>query len=178
MQTDMLTEKIPTAISQVVLLMVLILCPLLIAALIMLNAGPVRASDRVIANGLLLLSAITPLLFGFLMLGRRTVAITTDALTIRHTFYRISIQRTELQQFSVRLLEPPVAEHLAIKTNGIAAFGFYSGWFSDHYGKKVFCAVSGQPVYLLELAGHPRLDTIIMSATPAVFQALQGWMQD
>ncbi|KAB8044627.1 hypothetical protein [Janthinobacterium aquaticum] len=63
---------------------------------------------------------------------------------------------------------------LSIK-NGVAAFGYYSGWFWGRHGELIFCALSKSPVYLVKFDGASKCRQLEISASPEMIRDIKQW---
>jgi hypothetical protein len=106
---------------------------------------------------------------------RHSVEIAPDRLTVRHSLYTARIARSDVASLSVQELAAPHQLGLALRTNGIAAFGYLSGWFRRAGGGRTFCAVSRGPLYLVTFEGGARCKYLALSASPELARRIAAW---
>jgi hypothetical protein len=106
---------------------------------------------------------------------RHAIEITQDALVIRHSFYTLAIERHAVQAVQARAVSSMDELGLSTRTNGIAAFGYLSGWFRGVRGERIFCACSQWPVYLITFDGRTRCRQLALSTTPEIARNIEVW---
>lgn len=170
-------NNIPTSYRQVFFIFLLVTIPILFSAYVLfLPIGDrVNANDAKVGVGLLVLSGVLSFAVCGSMLTRRSFSISDNSLQIKHTFYSVDLNRRELKNIQISEITESISSYISTKRNGVAAFGFYSGWFNGQYGKGIFCAVSRKPIYLLEFEGHNKLSAVLLSCNVEGFQALTEW---
>lgn len=170
---------IPSSNKQVVLIGMLFAAPLLFAASVYFFTAHDKvpgAAEQGFTGGLLIALALFAAATCASMLARRTVELGADAIVVRHSFYTLRLQRGELHAPAVSRVDDVRSLGITIKTNGIAAFGFYSGWFNSAHGGKLFLAISGAPVVVLRFTGHPRCAGLAMTGGAALEADLAAWL--
>ncbi|HEY5798993.1 MAG TPA: hypothetical protein VIT92_02175, partial [Burkholderiaceae bacterium] len=106
---------------------------------------------------------------------RHAVEIQAAQLTVRHSLYTFSIKRSEVDAVSVIELADPGQLGLSIRTNGIAAFGYLSGWFRRGSSGRTFCAIAKGPLYLVSFEGRASCKHLALSANPELASAIAAW---
>ena len=64
---------------------------------------------------------------------------------------------------------------LALRTNGVAGFGYLSGWFRRVGNEKIFCAVSQGPLWLLTFEGSAGCRQLALSASAETVRRIEEW---
>lgn len=111
------------------------------------------------------------------ILWRYSVEVTPERLTVRHSLYTFSLARSDVTAVSVQELASPAQLGLVLRTNGIAGFGYLSGWFRRVGNHKAFCAVSQGPLWLLTFDGNASCRQLALSASPEVIRSIQQWFR-
>lgn len=167
--------QIPVSSRQVVLIGLLVAAPVLISAALIFRdharAGPWPPGAEILA-----LSALLPVIVCGFMLARRSVVVVGNVLTVRSAFYTLSIARDQMASPALAQVASRSALGITLKRNGIAGFGFLSGWFYAMRGEKMFCAVSTYPACHLIFRGHPKCSSAAISHTEAVANVIQAWI--
>lgn len=148
--------------------------PRQIASLVLLTVGPLfLAMAAILWNRASLVGVAIILAVGLLVLGmiasvvmRHSVEVSGNALVVKHSMYTLRVERSALR--AVQHITSPEQLGLSTKKNGIAAFGYYSGWFSGTRNETIFCAVSTLPADVLSLEGHPKCQRLAISSNPLV----------
>ncbi|MFK3736498.1 hypothetical protein [Massilia sp. TN1-12] len=173
----MSSEKIPLLPFQLVLIAAVIALPFAGSAIIVhlsSHTGAASGSDTILVHVLAILSLLVPAFLLVAIVSRRTVTFTPDGLTIRHSFYTVRLTAGAQRIAGIRIVESPDLLRIQAKSNGIAAFGLYSGWFIAA-STPCFCAISRSPICVLQIEGHPKCATIAFSCTPAMVERIGEW---
>lgn len=171
-------NRIPMAFRQIVYLAVTIVLPLAFAAVMVAIAPPKpgqTATDNIVALSIVGTVAIGLAAMFMLALMRRSVDMTADMLTVKHSLYTLRVGRADFVSMDVRQISSLDQLGLSTRNNGIAAFGYLSGWFSDIHGGVIFCAVSEKPIYLVTFEGQLKCRQLVLSANPDVVVRLKEW---
>lgn len=166
----MRTEQLPLAAGRVAALALLLFGPLALAA--MLGAiMPAKPGDTgALAAGILGLCAMLMLaIFGAIAM-RRSVTFGDRDVIIRHSFYTI---RIDAQAWTGAALDTVGQSGITFRKNGIAAFGYYSGWFAGARGDTVFCAIGGGTLYRIATPGHARCSAILIGCSAPLAHTLR-----
>ncbi|MDN4052924.1 hypothetical protein QPK32_07530 [Massilia sp. YIM B02763] len=173
----MSSEKIPLLPFQLVLIAAVIALPFAGSAIVVhlfSRAGASSGSDTALVHVLAILSVLVPAFLMLAIVSRRTVTFTPDGLTIRHGFYTVQLTAGAQRIARVEVVDSPDRIRIQLKSNGIAAFGLYSGWFIAA-SAPCFCAISSSPICVLQVEGHPRCRMIAFSCTPAMVERVRKW---
>ena len=159
----------PPTSRQVTLLALLMLVPLGI-----LIAAVARSAETptMVILGLVLLVFIAILFF---VASRHTVDVGPRRLTVRHSLYTLDIERCTITAAKVQQVRTTNCLGLAVRTNGIAAFGYLSGWFRTNDSSRIFCAVSQGPLYLVTFEGNPDCRQLALSANADIAGKIEAW---
>lgn len=124
---------------------------------------------------------------GFISLGllaiivatakRRVIEISADSSVVKHSLYTLRIERSSVSSISVKEITGIEQIGLSTRKNGIAAFGYFSGWFHTMNGDPAFCAVSEWPVFLITFEGSLKCRHLALSASPPVVQSIAAWAE-
>jgi len=165
----MTINSFPPSPRQVWLLALIMLAPLgvAIAAVSRSAAPPVLV---ILAAALLVLVAIL-----YFVMTRHTVEVDAQRLTVRHSLYTLSIERGAVGTAKIQAVRTVGCLGLAVKTNGIAAFGYRSGWFRTNDGSRAFCAVSQGPLYLVTFEGYADCRQLGLSANADIAGKIEAW---
>ena len=109
---------------------------------------------------------------------RHTIAITPDAMTVRHSVYTLKLDRAAVTSATVRQIGAIDEAGLTTRKNGTAFCGYYSGWFWNAHGGMVFCAASvrpSQPLCVVTFEGRANCRQLVLSASPEVARAIAAW---
>lgn len=170
---------IPTSNKQVVLIGMLFAVPLLFATgfyFLTPHAKAPTAIETGFVSGMLIASAMLGLLVCTSMLLRHSVALTADALVVRHAFYTFRLERARIQGPGITRSADVTSLAISTKRNGIAAFGYYSGWFNVAHGERAFLAISGAPIVVLRFTGHPKCSVLAVSGGAILEAELAAWL--
>lgn len=111
-----------------------------------------------------------------LMIKRRSIDISADRISIKHSYYTFNLDRSAVTSVSVREIQSINELGLSIKTNGIALFGYYSGWFLGVHNQKLFCAISAMPAFDIAIEGETlKCKRIGISCSPEVADRIRSW---
>lgn len=171
-------NDIPVSLRQVFYLAFTIFMPLLLAAVLIIwvpSKPGQTGSDFVIAAGVLGIVSIVLLVLVVVVAHRHAVEIVDDAIVIKHSLYTLVLERNEVNLAHTSKVNSIDQLGLSTRKNGIAAFGYYSGWFWGAYGDLTFCAVSKWPVYLIKFEGSSKCRQIALSASPEVISSIENW---
>lgn len=164
-----LMSTFPPSLRQVALLALIMLAPLGVA--IAAVARSASTPTLVILGGVLLIF-IGILYF---VTARHTVEVRPGRLIVRHSLYTLAIDRSAVSAVKVQQVRTNGCLGLAVRTNGIAAFGYLSGWFRTGDSSRAFCAVSQGPLYLVTLEGNPDCRYLALSADADVARQVEAW---
>lgn len=173
-----MTNNIPLSARQVTYLTLVMFLPLLVAFAALAWAPPKPGqtpSDTQTAAWVV--GTISLLLLGIVIavVKRHTVELTSDTLVVRHSLYTLRLSRNAIVSASVRQVASVDELGLSARTNGVAAFGYLSGWFKGIRGDAVFCAISQQPVQLITFEGKTPCRSLAISASPDVARRIEQW---
>lgn len=173
-------ELVATAWLQIAGIATLMSVPVGIAAYMLMHKSRARIADTGWDPGMMIV-AMTILLIVTVcgaMIVRRSIELSNEELVIRHSYYRLKIARKDVTAVEVSQLNSMDELGIVLKTNGIAAFGYLSGWFRMRTGAPLFCAVSARPAYLVTFTGA-RLDcrTVAVSCSANMAEQLRRWVQ-
>lgn len=165
----MTTNNFPPSSRQVWLLALIMLLPLGIAIAIVSRsaAPPVLA---ILGAALLVLVVIL-----FFVMSRHTVEVGPERLTVRHSLYTLSIDRSAVSAAKIQQVRTISCLGLAVRTNGIAGFGYRSGWFRTNDSSRAFCAVSQGPLYLVTFEGFADCRQLALSANADIAGKIAAW---
>jgi hypothetical protein len=107
---------------------------------------------------------------------RHAVEITADAIVIKHSLYTLVLARDAVRSVQTHKVSSVDQLGLSTRKNGIAAFGYLSGWFWGAHGDLTFCAVSQWPVYLIRFEGGSKCRQIALSASPEAIRSIENWV--
>lgn len=148
----------------------ILFAPLGIVFWLILTASHDRAGA--VAVGATLAGLLVVLYF---ILTRYSVAITPEQLVVRHSIYTFKLARSEVKAVSARQVAASADLGLVIRTNGVAGFGYLSGWFRRIGNEKTFCAVSQGPLWLLTFEGSAKCRQLALSASPETIRSIEDW---
>jgi hypothetical protein len=168
--TAMTNTDYPPSLRQLLLLALILFTPLVFTFWAMSRSAPQPGALATV--GVVTVGFMAILYF---VAARHAVDVTPERLTIRHSVYTLKIERSQVTGVSVRQADSVARLGLAIRTNGIAAFGYYSGWFRRSGNHKVFCAVSQGPLYLLDFEGSAKCRQLALSASPETIRRIEDW---
>ncbi len=167
-------EAVRTAWSQVVGIILLMAIPVGIAAFMMMqnSRGGANPGTLIVAMTVLLIVTVCGAI-----IARRSIELSADELSIRHSYYSLKIARRDVSAVEVTKLASMSELGLTLKTNGVAAFGYLSGWFRLRTGARIFCAVSAKPIYRVTLTAA-RLDctTVALSCSEEMAESIRRWV--
>lgn len=172
----MTKRDIPVSSRQILYLTLVIFVPLLLAAgVIVWTPAKPGQSDSAVAFGIV--GAISALLLGMVIaaMKRHAIELTRDALVIRHSLYTLLIERNSVTSASVREVTSVDQLGLSTRKNGIAAFGYFSGWFRGAHGDLTFCAISKRPLHVIAFEGSAKCRRLAISASPEVARSIAAW---
>ncbi|WEF35120.1 hypothetical protein [Pseudoduganella chitinolytica] len=106
---------------------------------------------------------------------RRAIDVDEHTIVIRHSLYTLRLRRADAAALRVTPVASLDELGLRLRRNGIAAFGYYSGWFSGPQGERTFCAASTWPAYLVAVEGSVRCRRIALSMPPELARRLAAW---
>lgn len=172
----MTREIIAIAWRQLAMLLLLIISPLAIMLLVVtmeLDPDPEDSGVAALIASVLCIGAAA--VVAWAMTSRRAVQLADDALRIQHSFYTLEVSRGDAHQLKVEQVQSLDDLAITIKKNGVAAFGYLSGWFYGPSGALMFCAVSEFPVFRLKLHGNTRCRLIAISCSHEMAAAIRAW---
>lgn len=173
-------ELVATAWHQLAGIALLMGVPVGIAAYMLMQNSRTRVADIGWDPGMIIV-AMTVLLIVTVcgaMIVRRSIELSDKELLIRHSYYRFTIARKDVIAVEVSRLDSVSDLGIVLKTNGVAAFGYLSGWFRIRTGAPLFCAVSARPVYLVTFTGtRLACHTLAVSCTADMAEQLRQWAQ-
>lgn len=170
--------ELPISMRQVVKLALLLCAPLILSMAVVLLAWPKQGQAHgglAVPVGLIVVTVIGLLGIVVAMMGRRVVGISPSTLHVKHSLYTLAIDKSSVTTISVCEVQSLADLGLAKKTNGIAAFGYRSGWFRRKQGDSIFCAVSTGPMYLIALGGHGKYRHLALSANVELIRRIEMW---
>lgn len=131
--------------------------------------------SNLVAQGIVL--AVVLLLIGiFLATARRhVIEVTPDKLVVKHSLYTLVVQRSEVSGVRIRQITSMDQLGLSTRKNGIAAFGYFSGWFWGAHGKLMFCALSKLPVQLISFDTKGACKYLALSADAEMAHMIEQW---
>lgn len=174
----MANNDIPVSSKQIVCLSLTVFIPLALALIVVFWApaepGQMK-SDGMLEAGIL--GAIAISLLGMIVATarRHTMELSRDMLVIRHSLYTLVIERSTVDLAKARAITSIDQLGLSTRKNGIAAFGYFSGWFRGVNGDLTFCALSKWPVYLITFEGSGKCRRLALSASPDVARSIEAW---
>lgn len=174
-----MTIDIPTSKKQVFLTGMLFAVPLLLATgfyFLTPHAKAPTAMETGFVSGMLIASALLGLLVCTSMLTRHSLEFNADVLVVRHAFYTFRLERARIQGPVIARSADLTSLPISTKRNGIAAFGYYSGWFNVAQGKRAFLAISGAPIVVLRFTGHPTCSLLAVNGNAALEAELAAWL--
>lgn len=171
-------SDIPVSSRHVLYLTLTLIVPLAIVTALIFTA-PLKPqqtdASRLLAAGII--GAVLLLCLGILVavVRRHAVELRPDALVVRHSMYTFTLRRDEMAAAEARVVTAADELRLTSRSNGIALFGFLSGWFWRGRGDPVFCAVSAFPVQLIRFEGGARCRLLALSASPELAARIVVW---
>ncbi|UOD28626.1 hypothetical protein INH39_24735 [Massilia violaceinigra] len=175
----MMKIDIPTSNKQVFLIGMLIAVPLLLATFVYYLTPHQTVPDAMetgLVGAILVTSGLFALVLCASMLMRHSVDLGADAIVVRHAFYTFRLARADIRASAIERLPDVRSLGITTKRNGIAAVGYYSGWFNASKGERVFMAVSGVPLVVLRFTGHPKCSVLAMSSSGSLETDLAAWL--
>ena len=171
-------NDIPVSSKQIRNLALIGFIPLALAVAVIFWAPPKAgqtASDAWLAAAIVGVIAIG--LFGLIAVTamRHSIDVTPAALVIRHSMYTLVMERSAVKSATVREIKSLDQLGLSTKKNGVAAFGYFSGWFRGTRGELTFCALSTWPAYLVTIEGDAKCRRIALSASPELARSIEAW---
>ncbi|GAB2844717.1 hypothetical protein GCM10027277_10770 [Pseudoduganella ginsengisoli] len=170
--------KLPTSRRQLAYMALVLFAPVVLTVALVCWAPPKPGqtqADMWIAVGVVALLVVMMTAILSLSALRHAIDITPDTLVVKHSMYTLKLERAAVTSATVRELPSMDAARLSTKKNGTALFGYYSGWFWDTRSNLTFCAVSGQPVYLVAFEGSAKCRQLVLNASPEVAQRIAAW---
>jgi hypothetical protein len=161
----------PPSPRHVVLLSLILFAPLALSFAGVWFAAPKPGQVPPVLGVLLLVFAAIIVLVA----RRHSIEISPQRLTVRHSAYTARIERSEVAALSVQEVATAGQLGLVTRTNGIAAFGYLSGWFRRTGNGSTFCAVSHGPLYLVTFEGSAKCKHLALSASPDVARRIAAW---
>lgn len=176
----MTKTELPIPRRQLGWLAVLLLTPMLLVSIAVTGAPPKPGhAGTDLLLGWSVIGAVTLVLLATLvMIARRhVIEIDEHVLVVRHSLYTLRLRRADVDALRVRRVAALDELGLGLRTNGIAACGYYSGWFSGRGGERTFCAISTWPAYLVTVEGTARCRRIALSMPTDVALRVARWAQ-
>lgn len=172
-------EAVATAWSQVAAIVLLMAVPVGIAAYMIMQKSRARVADTGWDPAILIVAMTVLLIITVCgaMVGRRSIELGSDELAIRHSFYSIKIARHDVSAVEVEELKSMDELGLTLKTNGVAAFGYLSGWFRMRNGARIFCAASAKPIYRVTFSSaRLNCSTLALSCSKDMAESIRRWL--
>lgn len=166
----MTTTTFPPSARQAWLLALILFAPLGIVFWLMLTAAHGSAGLVVVGATLAGLAVVM-----YFILSRHSVAIAPDQLVVRHSIYTLKLARSEVKAIGACQVASLDDLGLVLRTNGVAGFGYLSGWFRRVGNGKTFCAVSQGPLWLLNIEGSAKCQQLALSASPETIRRIEDW---
>lgn len=169
---------IPVSSRQMLYLALVIALPLVFSLAVLAWAPPKPGqspSASIVAAGIVAAVALGLLGLFVAMMKRHAIEITRETLVVRHSLYTLSIERASVTAVSVQEVASVNQLGLSTKSNGIAAFGYFSGWFRAARGEPVFCAISARPLYLITFEGSTPCRQLAISTSLDVANRIAEW---
>ena len=169
---------IPVSSRQILLLGLLTLGPLLAVAVASAKSpSNANLSPTELQLGWAIIIALTVGLAGVLAATatRHLLSLDAQALTVRHSLYTLRIDRKDVTALRVERLSNLHSLDLGLRTNAIAFFGYYSGWFGGMGREKTFCAISGGPLFLITIDGPVRCKRVALSLSNQAADDVRAW---
>ena len=168
-------HAIPVSARQMACLGLIMLVPVALAFIFVFLAPPKPGQG---APAAAILGAVLLIIAGIFAAAvlRHGIEFRPGALTVRHSLYTLRVDRTDI--LDIRPLQSLAELGLSTRTNGIAAFGYFSGWFRRARGERTFCAVSALPVYLITLKESVGTRYLALSAGPELARSLEAWASE
>jgi hypothetical protein len=167
-------ERIAVSFVQISFLAAVFLVPLFFS-LILINVGENTSRNHIAT---IMISIIGGLAIGLIwsIVGRRSILLHDSKLIIDHSFYTVELSRNQVRSIEVEKMRSTSELRISTKKNGIAGFGFLSGWFYGDFGDLVFCAVSKRPFYVATLNGAGlKFQKIALSCTDEMAKSIADW---
>jgi len=164
-----LMTTFPPSLRQVALLALIMLAPLGIAIAAVARSA---STPTLVILGIVVMVFVVILYF---VTARHTVEVRRERLIVRHSLYTLAIDRSAISAAKVQQVRTNNCLGLAVRTNGIAAFGYLSGWFRTGDSSRTFCAVSQGPLYLVTLEGNPDCRYLALSADAGIAAKIEAW---
>lgn len=171
-------KNLPTSPRQLLYLALSLLTPMLlsVALICWAPAKPGHTpNDTLIAVGVVV---VIVLLFAAIVAAaamRHAIDITPGAIVVRHSLYTLTLERAAVTSATVRAIDSIAEAGLTTRKNGMALFGYYSGWFRGRRGAPTFCAASATPLYLVTLEGDTKCRQLVLSASPGIARDIAAW---
>ncbi|XLZ69335.1 hypothetical protein ABT364_22805 [Massilia sp. SR12] len=166
----MMTTTFPPSARQAWLMALILFAPLGIVLWLMLTAS--HGNAGVVVVGVTLAGLMVLMYF---ILTRYSVLITPEHLVVRHSVYTLKLARSEVKAVSACQVASLDDLGLILRTNGVAGFGYLSGWFRRVGNRKTFCAVSQGPLWLLNIEGSAKCQQLALSASPETIRRIEDW---
>lgn len=167
--------ELPLSRRQMSCLAAALLGPLLLVGVAAAWLPPKPGHDPWLGWSVILAIVAVALATLLLAARRRAIDVDDDAIVVRHSLYTLRLRRAEVAALRVTPVASVAELGLSLRCNGIAAFGYYSGWFSGPRGARTFCAVSTWPAYLVAVEGSARCRHIALSMPPELAQRIAAW---
>jgi len=171
-------SDIPVSARQILYLALTMFAPMLftigVVALVPAKSGQ-SASSEVMALttvGVILVGLVSVLLA---TVSRRVVEIRPDLLVVKYSLYTLAVNRSDIKSVQVWKITSLNQLGLSTRKNGIAAFGYFSGWFCGLNGDLTFCALSKWPVYLVTFDGDVKCKQLAISASDDLARQIESW---
>jgi hypothetical protein len=171
-------ENIPISLKQVLFVGLLFVMPILLAAIGTFGFPESHQSSKEelwFSTTVLIAAAIISIVVCRSMITRRSVELTEEYILVKHTFYTFQVHWRDIHSVTVSRTSDVPDLKISTKKNGIAAFGFYSGWFNADYGELVFLAISVPPILVIRFAGHPKCSAVALSCSSAMEAGIRAW---
>ncbi|WP_374580047.1 hypothetical protein [Pseudoduganella sp.] len=166
----MTTTASPPSSRQVSLLALILFAPLSLTAWALLATSPKPAGLATVA-----VIAVGFVAILYFIVARHAVELTPSRLKVKHSLYTFSLERSEVSALRVSELASADQIGLALRTNGVAGFGYLSGWFRRVGNEKIFCAVSQGPLWLLTFEGSAGCRQLALSASAETVRRIEEW---
>lgn len=170
--------NIPVSSKQVTYLAILTLLPLALSfiAILWIPQKPGQSgSDDLLVLGII--GVIAAALLGMLVVTakRHVIEFSRDTLVVKHSLYTFSLDSSDVESAKAREVISLDQIGLSTRKNGIAAFGYFSGWFWGAHGSLTFCASSRWPVYFVTFEGNMKCRQLAISTTPEMARSIELW---
>ncbi|MRV74969.1 hypothetical protein GJ700_24960 [Duganella sp. FT92W] len=171
-------SDIPVSLRQVLYLALTMFVPLLFTVALV-SFAPTKP-DATAASKLVAMAIVGTVVLGLIgvlvsTIRRHVVEMTQDSLVVKHSVYTLVVERREIAGIRIRQITSMDQLGLSTRKNGIAAFGYFSGWFWGLHGDIMFCAMSKWPVQLISFEGDVKCRHLALSADSELARKIEAW---